>query len=167
MPNALSASEMTDLYCALAGPLERLVRGSVRASDAVVEDACQSAWSRLVDHCARVRRDTALGWLAKTALREAFRLSRCERREQSLPDLLTAAGSASTGPPTLPVDELVYQRARLEQIGQLPARQQRLVWLHGLGLSYAEMALHTGDSARTVERQLLRAKRALRQLDAE
>jgi DNA-directed RNA polymerase specialized sigma24 family protein len=34
--------------------------------------------------------------------------------------------------------------------------------LHGAGYRYAEIAAATGDSRRTVERQLLRAKRALK-----
>jgi DNA-directed RNA polymerase specialized sigma24 family protein len=59
-------------------------------------------------------------------------------------------------------DELVEQRERLATIHHLPERQQRLLWLQGLGLSYAEMADSTGCTNRTVERQLLRAKRALK-----
>jgi DNA-directed RNA polymerase specialized sigma24 family protein len=56
---------------------------------------------------------------------------------------------------------LTEGRERLRMIGELPVRQQRLVWLHGLGFSYAEMAVATGESRRTIERQLLRARHAL------
>ena len=35
------------------------------------------------------------------------------------------------------------------------------MWLQGFGLSYSEIAAYTGDTRRTVERQLMRAKRAL------
>ncbi|MGO9820233.1 MAG: sigma factor-like helix-turn-helix DNA-binding protein [Solirubrobacteraceae bacterium] len=38
------------------------------------------------------------------------------------------------------------------------------MWLQGFGLSYAEMAGYTGDSERTIERQVLRARRSLRRL---
>src|SRR5204863_198167 len=61
------------LYRQLAPRLERIVRLDVRAPDVVIEDACQVAWSRLVHHCRRVRRETALPWLATTAVREAVR----------------------------------------------------------------------------------------------
>ncbi len=61
------------------------------------------------------------------------------------------------------LEELVEQRARLETIGRLPERQQRLMWLQGLGLSYTEMAEHEGATPRTVERQLMRAKKRLRE----
>jgi DNA-directed RNA polymerase specialized sigma24 family protein len=59
-------------------------------------------------------------------------------------------------------DELVEQRQRLADISRLPARQQRLVWLQGVGFSYDEMAEREGCTPRTVERQLLRAKRTMR-----
>jgi DNA-directed RNA polymerase specialized sigma24 family protein len=49
-------------------------------------------------------------------------------------------------------------RDRLAELRQLPERQQRLVWMHAAGLTYLEMAERTGDTRRTVERQLLRAK---------
>jgi DNA-directed RNA polymerase specialized sigma24 family protein len=45
--------------------------------------------------------------------------------------------------------------------------KQRLLWLHALGLTYAEIALYAGCTPRTVERQLLRAKRAMRARAAE
>ncbi len=37
--------------------------------------------------------------------------------------------------------------------------------LHGLGFTYAEIARMTGDSLRTVERQMLRARATLREPD--
>ena len=85
-------------------------------------------------------------------------------RDLSLEALVEDAGDvgepSAVATPAL-LEELVEQRARLESIRILPERQQRLVWLQGLGLSYAEMAGETGDSRRTVERQLLRAKQTL------
>ena len=60
--------------------------------------------------------------------------------------------------------ELVEMRDELGALGSLPRRQQRLLWLHAAGLTYAEMARHEGVTLRTVERQLLRGKRAARAL---
>jgi RNA polymerase sigma factor (sigma-70 family) len=154
----VAEEDVAELYAALAGRLRQIVGSRVRASDALVEDACQFAWSRLIRHRGRVRRETALGWLATTALREAYKLMRHGRRELSLDELAEHPGA-----PVVPsVSELAEQRARLDTIGALPERQQRLVWLQGLGFSYDEMAGYTGATPRTVERQLLRAKRALR-----
>jgi RNA polymerase sigma factor (sigma-70 family) len=159
--------EVADLYRAHAGSLRRIVAGQVTAPEAVIEDACQFAWSTLVRHRRRVRRETALGWLARTAMREAFKLIRAERRELSL-DELSERISTHRAPPqvaTSSLEEQVERWARIDSLGQLPERQQRVIWLQGLGFSYTEMAGHTGSSRRTVERQLMRAKRTLRTLD--
>ena len=153
--------ELADLYATLGGRLTQIVRHDVRAPDAVIEDACQCAWSRLIDHRERVRRETVLAWLVTTAVREALRLIRRERRYVSLDDLLEHSGDGVAAAASAPLEDLVERRARLDAIGALPERQRRLVWLQGLGFSYAEMAGYTGASTRTVERQLLRAKRAL------
>ena len=151
----LGAGDIGDLYGALAGRLERIVRLDVRASDAVIEDACQAAWCLLLRHGDRVQRETVMAWLARTAVHEAFRsLRRCRREEA-----LEGADLASGQPPP---DELVLQRERLNELTALPPRQQRLLWLHASGLSYAEIATHEHCSRRTVERQLLRARQGIR-----
>jgi RNA polymerase sigma factor (sigma-70 family) len=155
--------DVGELYRSLSGRLEHIVRRDVRAPDAVIEDACQLAWSRLLRHCGGVRRDAALSWLARTAQREAFRLARRELRECSLEATLEEAGDTGLGGSAFAVEELVQQHERLQSISDLPGRQQRLVWLQGLGFSYDEISAYTGDSLRTVERQLLRAKRSLRE----
>jgi RNA polymerase sigma factor (sigma-70 family) len=150
--------DVEELYRLLSPRLRQIVRSDVRASDAVIEDACQIAWSRLIRHSERVRRETVLSWLATTAVREAFRLSRRDRRELSLDAELERTGelpllSSAPGPA-----ELFELHDRLAEVEQLPVRQQRLVWMHAAGLTYVEIADRTGDTRRTVERQLLRAK---------
>src|SRR5207248_9060235 len=75
-PDGSGIQDLGLLYRQLSGPLEGAVRRAVRSSDVVVEDACQFAWSRLVHHRARVSEETAMGWLTRTAIHEAFKLSR-------------------------------------------------------------------------------------------
>jgi RNA polymerase sigma factor (sigma-70 family) len=143
---------------------------SVAASPAVIEDACQVAWTRLLIHRARLRRESARAWLIRVAIHEVIRSIQRQRRERSLEALLEHAGnSAPSGDAdagmTLPtpalIEDLVEQKNRLESIQALPERQRRLVWLQGLGLSYREMAGETGMTRRTVERQLIRAHSSL------
>jgi RNA polymerase sigma factor (sigma-70 family) len=153
------ATDVSDLYCALSSKLERRVRRDVRAPDVVIEDACQFAWTRLVDKSDRVRSETALAWLVKTAVREALKLIRHAGRELSLEAALERAEDPLSASP----HELLEYRARLAELDDLPERQQRLLWLHAAGLSYAEMAAHEGCTRRTVERQLLRARRRVRE----
>ncbi|MDQ6817980.1 MAG: sigma-70 family RNA polymerase sigma factor [Actinomycetota bacterium] len=153
--------DLGELYLALARSLERIVRHDVRAPEGVIEEACQFAWSSLAYHRHRVRRDAALSWLAKTAVHEACKLIRRGARELSL-DATLEEGESAIRLRTSAPQELVEQRDRLAGIRGLSERQQRLVWLQALGLSYAEMAAHEGYTSRTVERQLFRARSALR-----
>lgn len=154
--------DLDDLYRRLAPRLRQIVRSDVRAPDPVIEDACQIAWSRLIRHSEEVRREAALSWLATTAVREAFKLSRRDRRELSLDAELERTGELPL-PSSVPGPaELLELRDRLAEVGGLPERQQRLVWMHAAGLTYVEMADRTGDTRRTVERQLLRAKGRLK-----
>jgi RNA polymerase sigma factor (sigma-70 family) len=163
VPAAVGVRDVGELYGELSKRLEQIVRLDVRAPDAVIEDACQFAWSRLLVHSARVSSEGALSWLATTAVREALKLIRRNGRELSLDATAEQAGgwmapSAAPGP-----HETFEQHERLATLRRLPPRQQRMLWLQGAGLSYAEIAASTGCTMRTVERQLLRAKRALRE----
>jgi RNA polymerase sigma factor (sigma-70 family) len=164
---AVCGGDVSELYRVLSGRVEQIVRLDVSAPDPVIEDACQFAWTRLVHHRHRVRRDSALPWLVKTAVHEAFKLIRRESRELSLDAVLDQCEPGLDEPAALSVrapapEDLIEQRERLAVIRRLPERQQRLLWLQAAGLSYAEMAAHEGSTLRTVERQLLRAKRGLR-----
>ena len=150
--------DVDELYRRLAPRLRQIVRSNVRAPEPVVEDACQIAWSRLIRDSERVRRETALSWLATTAVREAYKLSRRDRRELSLDAELERTGELPLPTSAPGPVEVVELRERLREVRGLPERQQRLVWMHAAGLTYVEMADRTGDSRRTIERQLLRAK---------
>ena len=156
----VAASDVGELYGLLATRLEHIVRLDVRAPDVVIEDACQFAWSRLLHHRHGVRRETVVSWLARTAVHEAFKLVRRDRRELSLETVAEDAAATPALPSRSP-HELAECRERLAGIGRLPARQQRILWLHALGLSYAEIADHEACTLRTVERQLLRARRRI------
>lgn len=153
-----SGADVARLYRELDLRLRRIVAFNVHAPETVIEDACQNAWLRFVDRRAPVPRPATLAWLVTTATREALRLLR--RTERELP-LETLLDPGATVPFSASPEQLVELRAQLEQVRSLPPRQQRLVWLQGLGLNYSEMAQATGTSRRTVERQILRARRNL------
>ena len=164
-PATVAAADVGELYGLLAGRLERIVRLDVHAPDVVIEDACQFAWSRLLHHRDRVHRETVMSWLVRTAVHEALKVLRRDRRELSLEaegeDAMLASGAMGRSDATL--SEVIECRERLAELGRLPERQQRAVWLHALGLNYGEIARHEGCTTRTVERQLLRARHAIRQ----
>jgi len=156
-----SSLSLSALYAQLSPELERIVSANIRADAALLEEACQIAWAGLVANRDRLVPGTELGWLATTATREALKLARTERRELSLDAEEEAEGELLELALTPEPQQVIELRERLAEVRQLPARQQRLVMLHGFGYRYEEIALVTGESRRTVERQLLRAKRRL------
>ena len=164
---ARAGIDVGELYVGNASRVRRLVRHRVRAPGPVLDDACQVAWARLVCHHQRVRPDRAVAWLVTTAVREAIRLKRRAGREIFLEDLRDDNGEIPVVSLVPAADEVVEQRSRLEAVACLPERQQRLVWLHALGWTYNEMAAETEASWRTVDRQLVKARRRLRQEDWE
>lgn len=153
--------DLAGLYADLKAPLERIVVASTGAPLPIVEDACQFAWSQLVKWQETVSLEHVLGWLVRTATRDGVRRVRAVARELSL------ESAVETGDPCLlelsapGPEELFEHRERLDAVRGLPERQQRLVWLRGLGLSPAEAAAHERCTPRTVERQLIRARRSL------
>lgn len=157
---ATGVSDVGELYRLLARRLEQIVRVDVRAPDVVIEDACQVAWTRLIHHRHRVHRETVMSWLARTAVHEAFRVVRRDHRTLPLESVSEQTVPAACRCPA--PDTVVENRQRLSEIGALPVRQQRVLWLHALGLSYAEIAAHEACTVRTVDRQLLRARASIR-----
>ena len=157
-----SVGDVGELYGRLWRRLEQIVRLDVRAQDVVIEDACQFAWGRLVNHRERVRPEATLAWLARTAVREAVKQVRRDNRELSLEAAIETGGDALVRFEGPAPDELVTARERLAQVELLPERQRRLLWMQGLGLSYEEMSTRTGYTPRTVERQLIRARKQVR-----
>jgi RNA polymerase sigma factor (sigma-70 family) len=157
--------EVGALYARGAELVRGHVRKGVAAPEVVIEDACQAAWSRLLYHRHRVSRECALAWVTATAIREALKLSRRDHRELSLEGLADQAGDLRLTRTSPSADELAEARLRLELLDALPERQQRLLWLQGLGFDYREMAGRTGGSVRTVERQLAKARRRLTMME--
>jgi RNA polymerase sigma factor (sigma-70 family) len=166
----MTLAEVERAYRSYAARLQRIVALGVRAPDAVVEDACQAAWSRLVDHRHKVGADGVLAWVAKTAVRDAQRSVCTDGRTCSIDAV--GASDAVCGVPAWPalqapaLEDRIEYRQRLGALAALPVRQQRLLWLSGLGFSYSEMAAREGCTLRTVQRQLLRGRHALCQQSA-
>jgi len=139
--------------------LRRAVRARVLGSDALVEDACQSAWMTLL--VAQPRRETVFPWLVRVAVRRAWALAAADRRKSPLApaEELERHDDHDDAPDLL---AQLHARERVREVARaLPARQARLVGLQALGFSHAELAALTGDTPRTVDRQLARARRRL------
>ena len=135
--------------------LLRQVHRYTPASPETVEDACAHAWL----HWARLEpgETRAWQWLFLVAWREAWRLHRIEVRDADRTvELAAAEGVEDRRLDPEPAVSLSDALARLRP------RQQRFLTMQAAGLRYEEMSAATGDSFRTVDRQLVRARAALR-----
>jgi DNA-directed RNA polymerase specialized sigma24 family protein len=138
------------------------VRMKINTSDDIIDDACAFAWMQLL-RC-QPRRDTLFAWLRTVATREALRLDRIERRH-------TAADFDRLDHPSLrdhrtdpqAQDELIDA---LITLASLEDRQRLALGLYALGLRHNDIAEITSDTARSVARQMLRARRAVLALAA-
>lgn len=140
---------------------ERLVRAvgaTVHTSKEVVEDACSFAWMQLLRTEPEIG-ETIGAWLRTVAVREAIRLDRLGRRGVSIEDAPSA--NLIDRRQSTPEQRTAW-REQLAEVARLPKRQRDVIAMQAAGLSYEEIAAATGDSRRTVERQLMRAKRQTR-----
>ena len=154
-----SDAQLEATYADADRRLRQIVAFNVRAPEAVIEDACQTAWLRFTGRRDAIPPGALLPWLATTATREALRLVGRTQCEVPLDALAAAPVSAAAARGPEAIAEL---RGRLVELRALTARQRRLIWLQGLGFSYDEMAARERASLRTVERQVLRARKRLR-----
>ena len=145
------------LYREHARTLRTVVRMKVNTTDDIVDDACAFAWMQLV-RC-QPRRDTLFAWLRTVAMREAVRLDRIERSSvrTELDGLEHPALRDLRAEPDAR-DELIDA---LDALAQLNDRQRTTLGLYALGLRHKEIAEVTGATARTVARQMIRARRAV------
>ena len=165
MTKRADGGRVHDLYNDLQPQLVRILVSNLQAPEWIVDDACQSAWSSLLEHGGAVAAGGELGWLSTTATRAALRLLRRERSGEcgeEPPPLVSLDALRVPEPGPAHSFEL---RERLAEVKRLPLRQQRLLMLHGFGYEYDEIAGATGESRRTIARQLTRARRQLRLAD--
>lgn len=138
------------LFAQLAERLERVLAGKVNAPQVVIEDACQSAWLILLRR--QPDRETLFAWLVVVAKHEAYRLAAEHSRDAGpVNDFLDNQPSPVEGDP-------LWFRERLHDLDGLRERERRILLLHAAGFKYTEISRITGDSVRTVERQLRRAR---------
>jgi RNA polymerase sigma factor (sigma-70 family) len=152
--------ELAAYYAEEAPSLRRAVAASVSAPPTIVDDACSFAWTQLMRNRERIQLGKgAYWWLYRIATREAWRLVGIERRLHPVGSAADVAALMSDdGDTTFATVEFHDAMRSLEFV---PQRQRRLLMLLAAGFSYAEIARITGDTVRTVERQLLRGRRAL------
>jgi DNA-binding CsgD family transcriptional regulator len=158
------SQQIAAFYAEHAATLEGAVARQLRVPPHAIEDACQTAWTILLS-----RLDVPLTAKASPALQGRPHHRLPHRTPASSP---SAPSCPEHEPGELPehlapvedLDERVADRLdRRAELQALTARERRYLALQATGLSYSEIATRELTSQRNVERQLMRAKRKLRQ----
>jgi len=100
------------------------------------------------------------------AVREAWKLSRRQRAEISA-EVEASDAYAHLEDIGATLDDQVAAREALRAVAELPERQRHLLARQAAGLGHDELAADTGDSMRTVDRQLGRARARIREAGGE
>ncbi len=160
------ARRLEALYAELQPQLMRILVSNLQGPEWVLDEACQVAWGSLLLQAPELAAGGELGWLSTTATRAALRQIRRERYSdphEELPQPVRLDDRrVEPGP-----QRTLELRERLADIRRLPVREQRVLMLQGFGYAYEEIAAATGDSRRTVVRQLTRARQRLALLDQQ
>jgi DNA-directed RNA polymerase specialized sigma24 family protein len=167
-PGTTRLEQIAVLHGHDARRLERCVARHMDAEPQTIEDACSFAWLQLLTHTyvdLGPPSGGVLGWLTQTATREAWRLEARRARDQLL-DHVAIERELVREEVRPSVDELAAQHARLDLVAEIPERPRRFLMRLALGYSYCEIATHENASVTTTNKQIARAKRSLRALDA-
>ena len=153
--------DVEHLYRLYQRKLQRAVAHAVTASPELIEDACQFAWTMLLR--ARSEPGDVFAWLRLVAIRQAYALSRVERRALHLEALDTGDGWDAVIPDSASLDDTIEARWALRVLAELPQRQRQDLSLHVAGFSYREIAEMTGSRTFTnVNKHLVKARARVR-----
>jgi DNA-directed RNA polymerase specialized sigma24 family protein len=155
------------LFAVHHAALLRAVRRAVRAPAAVIEDACASAWMILLRRQPD-RGPTLFGWLRTVAIHEAYRLA-AHQGTTSLERLGRAHGDGwhALVPDVRSLEQTIQARRLLAQLATLPEAQRKTLALLVAGYRYREIQRLRDATYTNVNKQLVRARRRLRDLDGD
>lgn len=156
-----------ELYRRHHRELEVAVACVVRAPRELIEDACQTAWTKLLRN--QPDRRTVFGWLRTVAIHEAYALSRLSRRADRL-ELVESGGLdwADTIADSRTLDDAVEALEALRALASLPDRQRQDLALKIAGYSYEEIRSRVpGRTWTNVNKSLAKARRRIRQAQAQ
>jgi len=162
------AQLLSTLYGQHAAKVKHLV---ARQAGGDVEDACQTAWERLLRHEeVDLQGRGVINWLVITAAREAWKRS-SHKRELSFEALRGEDDEAELFEPVGiapdPLTVVLERDNTRRRLARLTDREREFLAGQVLGLTYTEIAQAIGSSTRTAERQILRARRKLGPLDGD
>ncbi len=150
-----------DLYERHHQALLIAVSHAINGSGALIEDACQTAWTILLRR--QPDRASVFAWLYVVAIHEAYRLSAIERRELHLEDLAIEGDWDTILAGRVTVEDQLEALEALRALAALPDRQRQDLSLRVAGFTYREIAAMTGGRTFTnVNKHLVKARTAIR-----
>src|SRR3954463_8087146 len=153
-----------DLYRRHHQALLIAVSHAINGSGALIEDACQTAWTILLRR--QPDRASVFAWLYVVAIHEAYRLSAIERRELHLEDLVIEGDWETILAGRVTVEDQLEALEALRALATLADRQRRDLSLRVAGFTYREIAAMTGGRTYTnVNKHLVKARAAIRHAD--
>ena len=163
--------EIGAFFAAHASRVHARVARRARTAHDIVDDACATAWTKLLRRPDVALNARGLAWLITVAVHEAWQLQ--ERRAHETPVGPFARGSAIDGDVLEPIDvhsvdveTRAVDRARhaddVAAFLTLKPRERQTLYLQALGYRYAEICALTGSSYTAVNRFITEGRRALR-----
>ena len=170
-PTSTRQQDLAALYAEHHRSLPRLVAQHTSTDPDTIDDACSFAWTQLLTHHnvdLTVAHWSSLAWLTTTATREAWRLHRQARQNTATDEHTqqTRRHDRDTDRHAPDAATIAEQHERLALVTQIPERPRRFLLRLMLGYSYREISTHEGASITTTNKQIARAKRLLRQIQA-
>ena len=129
----------------------------MHAPSALIEDACQNAWTILLRRQPEL--ETVFTWLRVVAIHEAYRLSAIDRRDARLERLRSEEGDwHELIPVPRSLDDAFEALEALRVLASLPERRRADLALKVAGYSYEEIrALSPGRTRTNVNKSLVKA----------
>ena len=169
-PRPTLRGDETELYNCHNRPLLARTRRAVKAPEALIEDACQLAWTQFLRYQPEPR-ENVLAWLTVVARHEAYRLLRDYKRATPASDVVTTDDEGRTtpfdpdqaaGPERDPLGGIEL-RQMLEGLAALKPAQRTTLALKAAGFTYKEIQRLCGDKTYTwVNRHITEGRAALR-----
>jgi DNA-directed RNA polymerase specialized sigma24 family protein len=166
--------QIAAFYSDHAERLTRAVRRRVdRVGDEIIEDACHTAWTKLLRRPDITLDTRGFAWLITVAVREAWQLGSIAN-EQPAGTLTTPADlDGDQGELPEPCDthrrgtddhalDRIEHHARLQAMRAIKPREREALYLKGLGYSYGEIMRLTGATCTAVNRRITEGRAALR-----
>jgi RNA polymerase sigma factor (sigma-70 family) len=165
--------QVGQFFATNADRLRRVVTRNARTNDDIVDDACATAWTKLLRRPEITLDGRGFSWLATVAIHEAWHLHSSRSRETPVgtfqrdsrdddhDDVCEPVDALATDTENLALDRIQHA-VNIQAFATLKPRERQALYLKALGYRYHEICQLTGFSYTAVNRYITEGRRALR-----